>query len=153
MKVSELLNEKLIAVPLDAGTKQEAITALVDRVAANGMAQNRDLLLSAVLAREAQRTTGIGRGFAVPHAKCEGIPNLTLAIGRTNSPIDFASIDGKPVSLIALLVSPPHQTGPHLLALAALSRIVINEGVFSKLLGSKDPAEFSAIIRAYEENR
>lgn len=151
MKVSELLDEKLIAVPLAAGDKGEALASLVDLVASAGLATNRDLLLSSVLAREAQRTTGIGRGFAVPHARCEGVSRLTLALGRPVEPIDFSSLDGKPVVLIALLVSAPHETGPHLQALAALSRIVTNEAAFSQLVGAANPGEFAAIIRKYED--
>ncbi|HWL94290.1 MAG TPA: PTS sugar transporter subunit IIA [Phycisphaerae bacterium] len=151
MKVSEIIQENLIAVPLPAATKTEAISKLVDLLGDVGLTSDREGLLNSILAREAQRTTGIGRGFALPHAKTDAVERLTLAFGRTSSPVDFAAIDGKPVSLIALLVSPPSATGPHLLALAAVSRLVINQDAFAEMLQAGSPAEFAAVVRRHEE--
>lgn len=150
MKVTELLNEKLIALPLRAQTKLEAITALIDLAADFERSADRNELLDAVLRREAQRTTGIGRGFAIPHAKTDAVPRLLLVFGKPLEPIDFESIDGKPVSLIALLVSPTSETGLHLSALTALSRIVTNEAVFAKMVQTNTPAEFADVIRRHE---
>lgn len=152
MKISDLLTETRIAVPLAAKNKRDAITSLVDLIAADGGVKKRDALLNAVLLREAQRTTGVGRGFAIPHAKCDAVEKLVLAMGRPIEPIDFEAIDGKPVSLIALLAGPPSQTGPHLLALAALSRIVTDQNVFAQLVAAKTPAEFAEIIRRLEDS-
>ncbi|MBX3394258.1 MAG: PTS sugar transporter subunit IIA [Phycisphaerae bacterium] len=152
MKISDLLTESRIALPLAARTKRDAITSLVDLIAADGGVNKRDALLDAILLREAQRTTGVGHGFAIPHAKCDAVDKLVLAMGRPIEPIDFDAIDGKPVTLIALLAGPTSQTGPHLLALAALSRIVSAQNVFAQLVAAKSSAEFAEIIRRLENS-
>ena len=151
MKLSDFLDEKLVAVPQGAQTKGEAIAGLVDLVAAGGLTTSREQLFNAVMAREAQRTTGIGRGFAVPHAKCDAVTKLVVAFGRPATPVDFGSIDGQPVRLVALLVTPTGDTGRHLQALATLSRLVMNEPVYADLLQAKDAKSFVEIIRNHEE--
>lgn len=150
MNLSEFLNEGLVATPLGAQTKTEAISGLVDLVAASGLTTSREQLLAAVLAREAQRTTGVGQGFAVPHAKCDSVTKLVVAFGRPATPVDFGSIDGKPVRLVALLATPTTETSRHLQALAALLRIVTQESVYANLLSAPDAKSFIEIIRQYE---
>jgi mannitol/fructose-specific phosphotransferase system IIA component (Ntr-type) len=86
--------------------------------------KDQQVLLNSVLEREATRTTGIGNGLAIPHGKCNGVDHLVVAIGKPAAPIDFESIDGRPVNLIVLLASPPDQTGPHIQALARISRLM-----------------------------
>ena len=146
MKLTDHLPKALIKVPLSATDKTQAITQLVDLLAEHGYTEKRDLLLQAVLEREAQRTTGIGRGFAIPHAKCDAVEKIVIAFGRPAEPIDFAAIDGQPVSLIALLVSPINATSTHIGALARLSRLVSNGNVLEGLLSAADADEVYTII-------
>ena len=150
MKLTDYLPPNLIQVPLKAADKTEAITALVDLLARQGHTEKRDLVLEAVLEREAQRTTGIGRGFAIPHAKCDAVGKLVIAFGRPVEPIDFAAIDGQPVKLIALLVSPTNQTSTHIQALATLSRLVTNDAVLEGFMAAEDSAAFYKIIEDNE---
>ena len=150
MKLTDYLPPNLIQVPLKAADKTEAITALVDLLARQGHTEKRDLVLEAVLEREAQRTTGIGRGFAIPHAKCDAVGKLVIAFGRPVEPIDFAAIDGQPVKLIALLVSPTNQTSTHIQALAKLSRLVTNDAVLEGFMAAEDSAAFYKIIEDNE---
>ena len=96
--------------------------------------------LEAVMAREATRSTGIGSGIAIPHGKCGAVTELIMAIGIAREPIDFDSIDDKPVQIIVLLISPPDQTGPHIQALARISRIMLDEE-FKQKLSSAQTAE------------
>lgn len=124
MRLSEILKPQNIKVSLDAITKTEAITELVDLLGANGELQEHGKVLDAVLEREATRTTGIGNGLAIPHGKCGGVDHLVMAIGRATTPIDFQAIDGRPVTLIWLLASPPDKTGPHITALARISKLM-----------------------------
>src|SRR5438552_9172032 len=100
MKLSDHLSLPLVKVPLVATDKSQAITRLVEAIAEQGLTANRDQLLEAVFERESQRTTGIGRGFAIPHAKTDAVSRLVISFGRLAEPIDFASIDGQPASLI-----------------------------------------------------
>ena len=124
MRLSEILKPANIKLPLESKTKSEAIGELVNLLAANGEITDAKQVLDAVLDREATRTTGIGNGLAIPHGKCNGAEHLSMAIGRPGTPIDFQSIDGRPVTLIWLLTSPPDKTGPHIHALARISRLM-----------------------------
>ncbi len=146
MKLTDHLTLPLVKVPLEATDKTAAIIELVDIVAEQGFSNERGSLLEAVLEREAQRTTGIGRGFAIPHAKCDAVDNLIVAFGRAAEPIDFAAVDGQPVTLIALLVSPTNATSTHIQALAKLGRLVTNAAVLDGLLSAPTAQDFYDII-------
>jgi nitrogen PTS system EIIA component len=127
MRLTEILKPQNIRVPLVAVKKSDAITELVQLLYANGEIGDVKTVLASVLEREATRTTGIGNGLAIPHGKCPGADHLVMAIGKPITPIDFQSIDGRPVTLIWLLTSPPDQTGPHIHALARISRLMTIE--------------------------
>lgn len=151
MKLTNYFPRNLLKIPLEAKDKTEAITMLVDLLVEMEVTPKRDQVLRAVLEREAQRTTGIGRGFAIPHAKCDAVSKLVIAFGRPTEPIDFAAVDGQPVRLIALLVSPSQETSTHIQALARLSRLVTNDEVLARLLSAEDAASFYQIIADSEE--
>src|SRR5881394_726483 len=124
MRLTEILKPENIKVPLEAKTKNEAIAELVQVLASSGVVTDPKKVLDAVLEREATRTTGIGNGLAIPHGKCAGTKDLVMAIGKAGTPIDFQAIDGRPVSIIWMLASPPDKTGPHIHALARISRLM-----------------------------
>ncbi len=150
MKLTEYLTPATIQVPLVANDKMQAITKMVEMIVEQGLARNREELLAAVLERESQRTTGIGRGFAIPHAKSDAVGKLVLGFGRLAEPIDFASIDGQPVSLLAMLVSPTHATTLHIQALARLSRMVTNEAILDSLLSAQSADAFYKVIAEHD---
>ena len=150
MKLTEYLSPATIQVPLVATDKMQAITKMVEMVVEQGLARNREELLAAVLERESQRTTGIGRGFAIPHAKSDAVGKLVLGFGRLAEPIDFASIDGQPVSLLAILVSPTNATTLHIQALARLSRMVTNEAILDSLLSAQSADAFYKVIAEHD---
>lgn len=148
MRLSEILKPQNIKVPLEAKTKTEAISELVNLLAANGELTNAKAVLDSVLDREATRTTGIGNGLAIPHGKCPGTDHLAMAIGRPSTPIDFQAIDGRPVNLIWLLTSPPDKTGPHIHALASISRLMTMEKFRAAIAQAKTSQElYDAIIK------
>lgn len=127
MKITELVSKACIRLPLKATDKNAAIAELVDLLNENGLINDRDAVLAAVLAREETRSTGIGHGLAVPHGKAQACPALAMAIGKADPPIDFGSPDGKPCNAIVLLASPLDKTGPHIQALASISRLWLSE--------------------------
>jgi fructose-specific phosphotransferase system IIA component len=148
MRLTEILKPQNIKVPLQAKTKSDAIKELVDVLAANKDVTDPAKVLEAVLDREATRTTGIGNGLAIPHGKCSGTDHLVMAIGRCEAPIDFQSIDGRPVNLIWLLSSPPDKTGPHIHALARISRLMTIDKFRQSLVTAKDAQEvYDAIVK------
>lgn len=150
MKLTEYLPPTLVKVPLDSTDKTGAITELIDLVASQHLTTSRDALLKAVLDREAQRSTGVGKGFAIPHAKIDAVSRLVVAMGRTKVPIPFGAIDGQPVELIALLASPTNATSLHIQTLARLSKLVMNGRALERILAAKTPEEFYAQIAASE---
>ena len=148
MRLTEILKPQNIKVPLVAGTKAEAIGELVSVLADNGELTDAKKVLDAVLEREATRTTGIGNGLAIPHGKCTGTDHLVMAIGRPGTPVDFQAIDGRPVNLIWLLASPPDKTGPHIHALARISRLMTIDRFRQSLATAKDAQEiYDAIVK------
>ena len=124
MKIFDILSPKAIKVPLAATEKKAAIDELVDLIAVAGLITQPEELKRVVWEREQQRTTGIGEGLAIPHGKVSGSRNLVIAMGRPAQPIDFNSIDNKPVKLMVLLVSPPDKPSDHIQALGKISRLM-----------------------------
>lgn len=124
MELSKIITLDRVRVPVLAADKTGVITEMIDLLAATGGLTNRDAALDAVLRREAERTTGIGYGLAIPHGKTEGCERLVMAAGKPAAPVDFQSYDGRPVTFVVMLISPPDQTGPHIQALAKVSRLM-----------------------------
>lgn len=150
MRLNEILKPQNIKIPLDAKNKSEAIGELVNVLAASGDISDPKKVLDAVLEREATRTTGIGNGLAIPHGKCNGTKDLVMAIGKAATPIDFQSIDGRPVTIIWMLASPPDKTGPHIHALARISRLMTIDKFRHSLMAAKTPQEAYDLIIAQE---
>jgi fructose-specific phosphotransferase system IIA component len=148
MRLPEILKPQNIKIPLEATTKSEAIGELVTLLAGNAEVTDAKKVLDAVLERESTRTTGIGNGLAIPHGKCTGTDHLVMAIGRPKTPIDFQAIDGRPVNLIWLLTSPPDKTGPHIHALARISRLMTIDKFRQALAEAKTAQEiYDAIVK------
>ena len=150
MRLTEILKPKNIKVPLEAKTKAEAIAELVDVLAAAGDITDPKKVLDAVMEREATRTTGIGNGLAIPHGKCNGTKDLVMAIGKAAQPIDFQAIDGRPVTIIWMLASPPDKTGPHIHALARISRLMTIDKFRHAMMQTKTAQEAYDLIIAQE---
>jgi fructose-specific phosphotransferase system IIA component len=133
MILTQILQPACVKAPLESKDKKSAIIELIDLLDANGLLSEKDTALDAVLTREQTRSTGIGSGIAIPHGKCKAVKKLVMALGIANEPIEFESVDDKPVKIIILLVSPTDQTGPHIQALAKISRLMIDDQFRQKL--------------------
>ena len=150
MLLTDILALECIKPRMKATDKASAIAELVDLVCAAGKVTDREQMLQATLAREATRTTGIGSGLAIPHGKCAAAKELVMAIGRPARPIDFDSIDGQPVSIIIFLASPPDKTGPHIQALARISRHMSDERFRQALLEAPGAEDIYKLIAEWE---
>lgn len=146
MRLTEILKPANIKVPLAATAKVDAITELVEVLAANGELLDAKRVIDAVLDREATRTTGIGNGLAIPHGKCAGTNHLVMAIGKPAQPIEFQAIDARPVTIIWMLASPPEMTTPHIQALARISRLMTVDKFRVALNGAKTSDEVYNLI-------
>ena len=151
MILTQILQPTCVKVPLDGKDKDSVITELVDLLAENKLLVDRDVVLEAVFTREQTRSTGIGSGIAIPHGKCNGVEELVMAVGIAPEPINFDSIDQKPVSIVILLASPADRTGPHIQALARISRLMLDDEFKAKLENATSPEEVDQ-LRSTKEN-
>ena len=139
MNLLEHLQLKTMLVPLTATDRQGAIYELIDALASVGSISDSDTIKQLVWEREQQRTTGIGEGLAIPHARCDKLDDLVMAMGRPSTPIDFASPDKRPVELIILLVSPSDNTADHIQALGRISRLMVDRSFREAVYATKTP--------------
>lgn len=150
LTVNEILDPQCVVVPLQAKTKRDAIDQLVDSMVAAGRITDADAVKKAVWDRELQRSTGIGEGLAIPHGKTSAAPKLILAVGRLAEPIDYDSIDRKPVRLVVLLVSPPEKTSEHIQALGRISRLMTSADFRERVYSAPNPTELVELFRGAE---
>lgn len=150
MKLTEILQPGCVKVPLLATEKQAAIFELVDVLADQTDLKNRDELKEAIWQREMTRTTGIGYGIAIPHGKTGSCPKLTMAVGLAKDPIEFRAIDSRPVDLIILLASPLDQTGPHIMALGSIMKMLTVIETRAAIKAAKDEKELYDLILKHQ---
>jgi mannitol/fructose-specific phosphotransferase system IIA component (Ntr-type) len=148
--LSELLSSLRVKVPLEATTKDEVLTELVDVLAADGAVIDRDEALRVVRERERVLSTGIGHGVALPHGKSETCESLAMAAGVTREPLEFDALDEEPVRLVFLLVGPETAAGLHIKALSRISRLVRQPELRERLLAASDRQEFLDVLREAE---
>ncbi len=135
MRLSDIIVTEAIVPELQAKTRDEAIHELVEALAEAGAIPRKSIkdIAKAVLAREAQATTGIGKGVALPHTKVKGIKQPVATIGRSREGIDFGALDSKPVYSVILLLSSPDNPDEHLQAMEAIFKHVQRD-IFRKFL-------------------
>jgi fructose-specific phosphotransferase system IIA component len=150
MVLTQILEPSCIKVPLQGKDKEAIIAELVDVLDAGGFLQDKNSVLQAVLMREQTRSTGIGSGIAIPHGKCKGLKDLVMAMGISHQGVDFQSIDEKPVYIVVLLASPLDRTGPHIQALARISRLMLDEDFKNKIQNSSSAQELYELISRKE---
>ncbi|MBI4364631.1 MAG: PTS sugar transporter subunit IIA [Candidatus Latescibacteria bacterium] len=150
MHLSELLNEQAISLSLKSRDKESCIKELVQLLESSHRVDTKGEILSKVLQRESMMSTGIGNGVAIPHGKTRLLDRLVAACGISTMGIDFDSMDGEPATLFILLVSPESLRGPHVKALANVSRLLKEESVRESLRRSGSPAGFLATLREAE---
>jgi len=150
VKLSEKLTEERIRIPLAATTKAEVLAELVGLLPAAADPERRRRILEAVVEREQRMSTGIGQGIAIPHGKCGLVGDLEVACGLASKPIPFDALDGEPCSVFFLLVSPPEMSGPHIQALARISRMLGAEPVRKAVAGAGNAAALLEVMRREE---
>jgi mannitol/fructose-specific phosphotransferase system IIA component (Ntr-type) len=151
MKLSERLSEQCIFIDSQKGNKTEIIREMVDLLCRTCQIENRDGVLEAVLDRESKMSTGIGCGLAVPHGKVDFLDQMWVAACTVKRGIDFDAIDKGPVYLLFLIVSPSNNSGPHIRALSAISRIMSDADIRKNLIGANSPEEFYGYLKQGEE--
>lgn len=150
MKLSELMSENLISADLSAETKFQLIEELLDLLNDKGKIQNRDLALKDILAREGYLSTGLENGLAIPHAKTDGVNELVMAFGLKKDGVEFKSLDNKPAHLIFLVLSPRDTSGPHIRALAAITKNLKDAEIRKALLKARSSGDIKKIFDKFE---
>jgi mannitol/fructose-specific phosphotransferase system IIA component (Ntr-type) len=139
MKLSDFVAREAILVDLQATSKEPAIREIVRSLVDAGRLAEGDLegVARAILNREELGSTGIGQGVAVPHTRHPKVDRLIGTVALSRKGVDFAALDGEPVDILFLLVSPPNQPGDHLRALENISRHLKDERFVSFLRQAK----------------
>lgn len=153
MKIMDFLNKNAISANIKAANKEGVIRELVELLASATDIKNKEDLIKAVLAREALGSTGIGQGVGIPHAKSQVVKELVAAFGISQSGVNFDSLDGEPVNIFFLLIAPEESAGPHLKALARISRMLKNKYFRDILKKAKDENEILNIIQEEDSKK
>ncbi len=150
MLLANLMKEDLIIMDLHSREKMLVIREMIDRLKQAGEIANWIDCLNVISEREQLKTTGIGEGIAIPHARTNAVKSLVIAFARSREGIDFKSIDGQPVHLIFMLVSPPPDAGLYLNALARICALLRRKDFKESLIKADNAQEIISLIRESE---
>jgi len=155
VKLLDFLNEKAISAELKSQDKKGVIQELVDLLIKAGelKPRTRDALVKILLNREALGSTGIGQGVAIPHGKCEHVKELVGAFGVSKKGINFDSLDGEPAYIFFLLLAPMESSGPHLKALARISKLLKDKYFRDSLKNAESEKVLLRIIKEEDQRR
>jgi len=151
----EFLADGAISVDLKSVNKSDALKEMVDLLINAGELEKKDKskVVELLLAREALGSTAIGHNVGIPHAKTDCIKNLVGAFGLSKKGVDFDSLDGEPVYIFFLLLAPQDSAGPHLKALARISRLIKDKYFRETLRQAKDKKDVVRIIETEDEKK
>ena len=155
MKITDFLSKKAISTDIKSAKKEEVIKELVDALVTAGDIEKRcrNKLIEALMTRESLGSTVIGQGIAIPHAKSDCVDNLIAAFGLSKKGVDFDSLDGEPAYIFFLLVAPQDSAGPHLKALARISRLLKDKYFRDSLRACTDDKSIVKIIAGEDEKK
>lgn len=153
MNINDLLLKKVMILDLQATDKESAITEMVDKLFAEGRISDKEVFKAGILAREAQTTTGLGDGIAMPHAKNEAVKEATVLFAKSKAGLDYQSLDGQPTHLFFMIAAPEGANDTHLQALAALSRLLIKPEFVAQLKEANTPDEVQQLVESAEKER
>ncbi len=145
MNIADIISKSAVLDHVQASNKRELVQSLAEKISALSGLDER-VIFDAVWERENLGSTGYGEGVAFPHARIEGLDKVCGMFARLDDPVDFDSLDGKPVDLVFLLISPENSGADHLTALAALSRILKTEGSCEKLRKARSVDEIYSVL-------
>ncbi|MBA2872409.1 PTS system fructose-specific IIC component [Anoxybacillus calidus] len=150
MRITDLLTKDTMILELKAKTKQTVIEELVNKLDAAGKLHDKEAFKDAIFAREAQSTTGVGEGIAIPHAKTTAVKTPAVAFGRSKEGIDYESLDGKPSHLFFMIAAPEGANNTHLEVLSRLSTLLMNTSFRSRIESASTEEEILDVIREKE---
>jgi fructose-specific phosphotransferase system IIA component len=152
MKISDILTENVIELKLDAKDKTEAINKMVDLANGSGKITDLEKVRAVVFEREKLVSTGVGKGFAIPHGKSDDITDIVAAFAILSNPIDFDSIDSEKVVFIFLLVGKDSMLNMHIKLLSRISRLMNKDEFRNNLMKAHSKAELLQFFKTEEQN-
>jgi len=155
MQIMDFLSKKAIVTDIKATKKEDVIRELLDALIGAGEIEKRyrNKLMDSLMARESLGSTAIGQGIAIPHAKSEYVSKLIAAFGLSKKSVEFDSLDGEPAYIFFLLVAPQDSAGPHLKALARISRLLKDKYFRDNLRACTDDKSIIKIISQEDEKK
>jgi fructose-specific phosphotransferase system IIA component len=152
MKITSILTEDLIKVNIPGDTKDDVINFIINLAEKSNKIKDIEKVRHAIFDREKIMSTGVGKGFAIPHGKTDAVTDIVAAFGVTEKPIDYQSLDHEPVRLIFLLVGKDSLVGAHIKLLSRISRLMNKEELRLKLLEATSSAEILQMLKEEEMN-
>jgi fructose-specific phosphotransferase system IIA component len=150
MKISDILTEESVKTGLPGNSKDEILDAMIDLIATSPKVLDKAKVRDAIFEREKIMSTGVGNGFAIPHGKTDAVSDIVAGFAVTASPIDYQSLDEKPVQLVFLLVGKDSMVGPHIKLLSRISRLMNKEDFRKRLLKVKTSKDLLDMFRQEE---
>ena len=151
MKIQDVLNKNVMLFDLQATDKEGVINEMVRSLVDNGVVTDFDTFKAGIMNREAQTSTGLGDGIAMPHSKNEAVKEATVLFAKSNKGVDYASLDGQPTDLFFMIAAPEGANDTHLAALAELSKYLMKPGFADKLRQASTPDQVIAAFDAEEQ--
>lgn len=145
--IDELIPASHISLSEPPAEKKACIEHLLDLLVESGRVDGRQTALDALLAREEQTTTGVGMGIGIPHAKTDAVTDPSLAFARSESGVDFGSMDGEPATLIFMILVPEEGGEDHLSILSSLSRALMHDEIRDRLHEAADESAVQETLR------
>ena len=152
MKISDILSTDVIAVNLDVTDKDDAIRKVIELAAKSNKILDKEKVSKTIFEREKLVSTGVGKGFAIPHGKTDSISDVVAAFAITKEPIDFYSIYGEPVRFIFMLIGKENLLNTHIKLLSRISRLMNKDEFRERLLEAVSPEEVHSIFKEEEKN-
>lgn len=152
MKVSEILSKEFIIAELNSTDKESAINELIDLFKNDPRVDDIEKVRQAVLDREKIMSTGVGKGFAIPHGKTDSVKEIIAAFGRKKDGIEYDALDGNPVNLIFLLVGRDTMISAHIKLLSRVSRMMNKDDFRLRLLNAETSEEIMNVFLEEEKN-
>lgn len=134
MRITDILNDESVRIGLKAKDKNELLELMMDLAEKSGKVSDKPAAMKEILERESIMSTGVGKGIALPHAKTNAVEDSIGALAVLDQPVDFESLDGKPVRLVFLIIGRENNVGSHLRLLSKISRLMNNESFRNRLL-------------------
>ncbi|HEL2441860.1 TPA: PTS sugar transporter subunit IIA [Streptococcus suis] len=151
MKIQDVLRKDVMLLDLQATSKEAVIDEMITSLVDKGYVTDFDVFKTGIMNREAQTTTGLGDGIAMPHAKNAAVKEATVLFAKSNKGVDYASLDGQPTDLFFMIAAPEGANDTHLAALAELSKYLMKPGFADKLRSVSSPEEVISVFDTAEE--